>query len=80
VSGRSLLDQFRNEPDAGLVGRGSSHATLFVLGWRSTMGSSIVATQRVATSGYGFSNTGRLAPRSRQVREASSCVATWPLP
>jgi hypothetical protein len=57
VSGRSLLDQYRKEPDAGLVGRGSSHATLLVLGWRSTIGSSTVATQRVATSAYGFSNT-----------------------
>jgi hypothetical protein len=57
VSGRSRLDQYRNEPDVGLVARGSSHATLFVFGWRSMLGSSTVATQRLAASGYGFSNT-----------------------
>jgi hypothetical protein len=56
VSGRSLLEQDRIEPDVNFVRRGSAHASMLVLGWRSTIGESAAASQQFAVTGYSYLN------------------------
>jgi hypothetical protein len=60
VAGRSKLDDEETNPDQNAVGRGSGRAGLLVFGWRSTFGSSVAVTHRVAAAGNDFHNDGML--------------------
>jgi carboxypeptidase-like protein/TonB-dependent receptor-like protein len=62
IAGRSRLDDSAEEPDSNSITVGRTRAGLLLAGWRSTIGSTLVVTQRVALAGTSFHNDGTLGP------------------
>jgi len=62
IGGRSRFDQSALHPGPRYVEIGTGQAATVLAGWRSTIGSSLLVTQRVAGLGHEFHNQGSATP------------------
>ena len=62
IAGRSQFDQAEAQPGPRSLSVGTGGSGLFVAGWRSTFGSSMLLTQRFAVTGSRFRNEGAVTP------------------